>query len=684
MDGADDNQAYFSEARGRTRLSYAITQVAVQEFQVNTSNYSAQYGRAAGGVINTVTKSGTNKLHGELFFYDRDNDLGGAVNPYTILNVSNGNGGYNQQPFKPTDWRKQWGFGVGGPLIRDKLFFFYAYDQSRRNFPVVARSTDPNELLAPSSAQLPANETCSNTQFTSSTLNYQTEGDYNACALSALYNLNSFQAGSAYYQQGLKVINSFIGSAPRTADQVINLPKIDYQINDRNRLSLFYNRLRYSSTNGFYSQATVTNGIDDQGNDFVKEDFGIARLTSVLTNNIVNDGLVQYGRDFEYTLADNPAPNDLPLTQNQFRVAPEVQIGFNEGSGIYSGANFDLNRYALPDERRLQLLDGLTWSHGKNVTKFGLEYNKVSDYVNSLQGGFGEYSYDYGYTYIADYLNAVEGVGGANYAGRQLYYSYGQTFGNPIGLISTREYAGYATDDFRIKPNLTLTLGLRYEYEYVPPSSYQNPKLNAAIPGRRLQARRPQQPGPALRLCLEHLRQRPKPICVAATACTTDASSTPISCKPIRTAADPTARSRAVPSTSAAPAHRPRASPTSCPPCPPVQAVSPPRTSPTWTRTPRTRRSQKPTSPLSRTSAITPRSPSPTWLPSGMNYPMPSTSMRASATPSTTPSRRRLLRLRQTAPSPPIPSAARRRPPTRPACTPCPRKAATSRFLTEA
>ena len=61
VDGADDNQAYFSEERGRTRASYSVSQAAVQEFQVNASNYSAEYGRAAGGVINTVTKSGSNQ-----------------------------------------------------------------------------------------------------------------------------------------------------------------------------------------------------------------------------------------------------------------------------------------------------------------------------------------------------------------------------------------------------------------------------------------------------------------------------------------------------------------------------------------------------------------------------------------------------------------------------------------------
>ena len=472
VDGADDNQAYFSEARGRTRLAYAVTQVAVQEFQVNTSNYSAQYGRSAGGVINTVTKSGTNTLHGELFFYDRDNSLGGATNPYTLLSESNGTGGYNSVPFKPKDWRKQYGFGVGGPLLRDKLFFFYAYDQSKRNFPEVARSTDPNDLFAQSSAALPAGETCSPTAFTATSLTYQTEGDYNACAISALYGLNSFQAGSAYYTQGLGIINSFLGAVPRTADQVINFPKVDYQINDRERLSFLYNRLRYSSPNGLYSQASTTDGTDAQGNDFAKEDFGIARLTSVLSNSVVNDGLVQYGRDFEYTYANSPAPNNLPLSNNAYGHAPNIQIGYNFGSGIYTGNNENLNRYADPDERRLQLLDGLTWSHGKHVSKFGLEYNKVSDYVNNLYDGNGNYSYDYGYTFIADYLNAVTGVGGKGYT--QLYYSFNQSYGNPAGEIATREYAGYATDDWRITPNLTLTLGLRYDYEYIPPNPFPN------------------------------------------------------------------------------------------------------------------------------------------------------------------------------------------------------------------
>src|SRR5215813_12642040 len=112
VDGADNNQAFFSEERGRTRIGYSTPKEAVQEFQVNTSNYSSEYGRSAGGVVNTVTKSGTNAIHGSGYFYDRDN-VWGAANAFTQIAVQSTPGGpFNLVNFKPTDWRKMAGFGV--------------------------------------------------------------------------------------------------------------------------------------------------------------------------------------------------------------------------------------------------------------------------------------------------------------------------------------------------------------------------------------------------------------------------------------------------------------------------------------------------------------------------------------------------------------------------------------------
>jgi len=157
IDGADDNQAFFSEERGRTREGYSTSQIGIAEFQVNTGVYSAEYGRAIGGVINSITKSGTNAIHGQAYFLDRDNEWG-AINPFTTFTSVNepSTGGaptvVSGVPFKPKDWRKRWGFGAGGPLVKDKLFWFYAYDQYKRNFPGVAKPATPSAFFGSSTS----------------------------------------------------------------------------------------------------------------------------------------------------------------------------------------------------------------------------------------------------------------------------------------------------------------------------------------------------------------------------------------------------------------------------------------------------------------------------------------------------------------------------------------------------
>ena len=105
VDGGDNNQAFFSEERGRTRSAYSISQAAIREFQVNTSNFSAEYGRSAGGVINAITKSGTNQFHGSGFFYDRNNKWG-ARNPNSFINQLV-NGVSTRVALKPKDVRYQ-------------------------------------------------------------------------------------------------------------------------------------------------------------------------------------------------------------------------------------------------------------------------------------------------------------------------------------------------------------------------------------------------------------------------------------------------------------------------------------------------------------------------------------------------------------------------------------------------
>src|SRR4029078_7144737 len=163
VDGGDNNQGFFSEERGRTRSAYSISQAAIREFQVNTSNFSAEYGRSAGGVINAITKSGTNEFHGSAFFYDRNNKWG-ARNPNTFINQIV-NGVSTPVAFKVKDVRYQFGGTIGGPIVKDKAFFFFSYDQQARNFPGVSVFTQPNYLQTTNTCTAANAPGCTATMF---------------------------------------------------------------------------------------------------------------------------------------------------------------------------------------------------------------------------------------------------------------------------------------------------------------------------------------------------------------------------------------------------------------------------------------------------------------------------------------------------------------------------------------
>src|SRR6476469_6597055 len=217
IDGGDNNQAFFAEERGRTRISYSISQSAIREFQVNTSSYSAEYGRSAGGVVNAVTKSGTNDFHGEAFYFQRNNKWG-ARNPLatnTVVVSAGPPAVFDVVGIKPKDVRHQFGGAIGGPIVRDKAFFFFSYDQQKRNFPGLARFSQPNFLNTSSSSTLMAR------------------------------GLTSAQISDA-----LSFLQSITGEVPRKGDQKIFLPKVDWNINSKNTLSVTFNRLRWASPNG--------------------------------------------------------------------------------------------------------------------------------------------------------------------------------------------------------------------------------------------------------------------------------------------------------------------------------------------------------------------------------------------------------------------------------------------------
>ena len=447
VDGGDNNQAFFSEERGRTRINYSISQSSIREFQINTSNYSAEYGRAAGGVVNAVTKSGTNEFHGDAFFYLRDERFN-ARNPSTFQTIILPGGARDIIPLRPEDNRKQFGGTVGGPIIKDRLFFFFSYDQQKRNFPGVAGPSDTAFFSRVDSPNLRAR------------------------------GLTDPQilAGVAYLQ-------SLTGEVLRRGDQTLILPKMDWRINDSNTLTGTYNRLRWNSPAGVQTGAIVTRGRASFGDDLVDVDSLTLRLSSTLSPTLLNEARFQYGRDFERQIAPPPAPGEPTTAPGGASPSVGITGGFTSGKPTF------LDRRAFPDEKRWQYADTMTVTRGNHTVKFGADINYVTDVNDNLFTEAGSYFYTTINDFIVDHTNFTSN-GALRTAGRlcststrlagQCYSgTYNQGFGPPRFEFATTDYNFFFQDDWRVSPRLTLNLGLRYEYQKMPEPQIPNAAFDA-------------------------------------------------------------------------------------------------------------------------------------------------------------------------------------------------------------
>ena len=446
VDGGDNNQAFFAEEKGRTRISYSISESSIREFQVNTSNYSAEYGRSAGGVTNAVTKSGTNRLHGEAFWFYRSSDFG-AFNPFQTI-VPPPPASSTAIPIKPEDKRHQFGGNIGGPIIKDKLFFFFNADQQLRNFPGVANASSPSAFFAPLSA-------------------------------GELTTLSGRGVTSTQANAGLAFLQTLTGVAPRTGDELLLFPKIDWTINASNHFSMEYNRMRWSSPAGIQTGGVVFRGAESFGNDFVKDDTVIARLVTSLTPTMINEFRFQYGRDFEFENTQSAIPGE-PVSQQG--ISPQITISGSAGI-VFGKPNF-LDRRAFPDEHSYELADNFSISRGRHLFKFGTDVILFHDLNDNLFQESGAYSYNNRVDYISDFAAAVNNfaqpactnAGGAHVG---CYASYNQGFGPTAFEFTTWDYGLFFQDDWRIKPRLTLNLGLRWDYEKMPSPQIPNALLPA-------------------------------------------------------------------------------------------------------------------------------------------------------------------------------------------------------------
>ena len=448
IDGGNNDQALLANERGGTRIAYGISLASVREVHINVSNYPAEYGGGAGGVINAVTKSGTNTFHGSAFVYDRDNAWG-ARNPRGFQTVSI-NGAPHVVPLKPVDTRYQFGGAAGGPLLESRLFFFASYDQQRRNFPAISTTSDAAFF---------------------DTVDRGTTGAGLKAPNRAL--------SDAQIDSTLAFLASLTGEVPRRGDQTIYTPRIDWHMSSRHTPSATYNRLRWKSPAGAETAPTINRGRASFGDDFVDIDWITVGLVSRISSRLVNEMRSQFSRDHEFQFSQPPAPGE-PLTGPHGK-PPSIDV---RGGGIIFGKRPDFEARAIPDEKRWQYADTITLTLRNHGIKSGFDVNHVNTLRDNLYYEEGQYNYAGINDFIVDYANfaaagALRAEGrrcstSARTAGQCYLGGYNQAFGRAAITFATNDYSFFVQDDYRLSSRLTLNLGLRYEYQQLPKPQLAN------------------------------------------------------------------------------------------------------------------------------------------------------------------------------------------------------------------
>jgi hypothetical protein len=405
LDGNDNTEQFYDENAGRTRIQSQISQDAVQEFQVVSDDYSAEYGRAMGGVVNTVTMSGTNQFHGVGFYYLRS----------TAFDARD-----TFASFIPSDRLVEGGASIGGPIKKDKLFFFLNFDLNYRNFPMVDSYVKTNVIN-------PATNL------------WATSGSQ-ACGAPAT---------PAQCQAINALLPRFFGQVPRTDDNDLGFGRLDYHISDHHTITAEFNFLRWYSPNGIQTGLSSTSGaaINGNGDDSVRVRNGVFRWTWIPTSTIVNT--FRFGID-----GDRQAD-----TFDQAELGSGLQYLDVSVDGVQLGPATYLPRVE-PSETRYEFADDLSAVKGNHNFKAGFQFFTTEDYNYYISDAYGSYTYGTPTQFAEDYSSPTGVVGAAT--GKN-WLTYQQTFGNPVADYRINELAWYLLDQWKVTPRLTVNLGVRYD-----------------------------------------------------------------------------------------------------------------------------------------------------------------------------------------------------------------------------
>ena len=478
VDGADATDNSVNGVRS------TVSQEAVQEFQIITNSYAAEYGRASGGVVNIITRSGSNQFHGDVYGYLRNRAFQ-AVNPFST--VSN-----------PAYTRVQAGTAFGGPIKKDKTYFYFSYEITRRHETGFSSIGAPNGTfgLVPfdASPYFGAPNGTFGIQVTPEQAAFLANpgptplpiiqeyafmaGASSAIAINGSYpatfallppalvpaGLKQFPdscnpgfaavAGFPFYCTGLpqsfQTLQAQEGNFPVFEGTSLYSLRLDHNISANHRLML----------RGNVSPSTIT-GIEVNGEN---QTFGqnaynrtsqqtyrdvaiVAQETSTIGNNKVNEFRFQFARrGLDYDFSSAPGGS-----------LPAVNIpGF---------AFFGREPYSFikRTEKRYQFTDNFSWTLGRHDTKFGVDFNYLP-----LQATF---TVNYGGVYDFGSVSLFPGLPVFNPLqayGLGIPGDFIQGIGNPKDSFDNKPFGMFWQDSWRLRPNLTFNYGLRYDIEFPP------------------------------------------------------------------------------------------------------------------------------------------------------------------------------------------------------------------------
>ncbi|MEO6724868.1 MAG: carboxypeptidase regulatory-like domain-containing protein, partial [Blastocatellia bacterium] len=410
IDGVDYNQPFFGGLRGgeRSNSVFTIPQESVKEFQVIAAGYSAEFGRSTGGLVTAITKSGTNALHGSAFYLIRPQELARSNAFYDTLARS------LKRDIVVSPTQQQFGGSIGGPIRKDKMFFFGSYEQQRFRNPRQV-FFDPLSTFTPTPAT----------------------------------------------QEAFDFYKTLQVPFEQTNDAKAGLFRFDWNISDRNRFNVRYNQSYANALNStsvgstVYNQPAINNALSNNGTEQDKSYTVVGQFTTTINSNLINELRGQYSREVRPRLANAEAAN-VSNTIGRFGTVnflPTTQFDY-----------------------RIQAFDNLTWLLGNHSVKMGAEGNQVfaSQVFGFNQFGvFGSSTNDT--ATILDVLSFTPGItGGAVNRFDSTTANYLRQIGNLQASYDVQQFSLFVQDAWRVRPNFTLNYGLRWEGQFNPAPEANN------------------------------------------------------------------------------------------------------------------------------------------------------------------------------------------------------------------